>query len=521
MYRSTARAVFFSVILAATILTLSPIARAEGEKCSDILNNSTFVKGSSEINVRWIDQQLAKMKTEPTPEQKLILQAAQTQGLSSLTLNREIIQNHNENYTNIIAIPKVTNQYQSGRCWLFASLNMLRSKLLVEGLVDRSFEFSENYLYFFAMLEKANTALTLTQQAVRKFGNDRGKLLNAINNGTQWVAGDGGTHQWFNFLVQKYGLVPKSAMREASGSFNSGILNADLQKKLMLATEQMRQVVQGAGSDAQIDRALRSIRESALQDVMAILVANLGVPPAEFSFRMQARPRQAQKGSPLVVTDTQVLEFTPQSFAHEFVKYDPSEYVTLFYNPRFPYGQRYEVSGSAMAIEKQPNPEFSYTGLNLPMDRIEQLIMKSIDAGQALYFEADVLNSADFSPASPVKPYSGILHPKLYNNDPVYGFSGSRSLYPARAILDFYRLISANHAMSIRGYDRPDPKAPPIKYLVENSWGEKVGDGGMLHMYREWLHQNVFGVVVRRSMLSQDEQAALLRAPKPVPTSEW
>ena len=526
MFRSSVRIVVLSILLLAAQTMFMSRAHARNDtpqvKCSELLKKSPYVEDSNELDVHWVDQQIKEIKTAPTPEQQVLRQAAQLNGLPPLTLNREIIENHNANYTNVIAIPQVTNQYQSGRCWIFASLNMLRSKLFAEKLVGKDFEFSENYLYFFSLLEKANTTLMVAQQAIKSVGPDRGKLLDAIGVGTSWISGDGGTHQWFNYLVKKYGMVPKSAMQEASGSVNSSVLSEDLQKKLMVATELMRQVVWASDmSPVEINRTLRAIREATLKDVMTILVTNLGTPPAEFTFRMQKPKGKMKKNSPLEVRPSKLQEFTPQSFARDFVKYDPDEYVTLFYNPRFPYGRRYEVRGSAMAIQKDSSPEYSYTGLNLPMERIEQLIMNSIDAGQSLYFEADVMNSADFSPADPTKPNSGILHPKLYNNDPVYGFSGLRSLYPSRAFLDFYRLISATHAMSIRGYDRPDPKAPPIKYLVENSWGDKVGDKGMLHMYREWLHQNVFGIVVRRSLLSKKERDALERKPRLVSTDEW
>lgn len=49
----------------------------------------------------------------------------------------------------------VTNQKKSGRCWLFASLNLLREKIAKEkGLA--SFELSQSYAAFWDKFERAN-----------------------------------------------------------------------------------------------------------------------------------------------------------------------------------------------------------------------------------------------------------------------------------------------------------------------------------------------------------------------------
>ena len=54
---------------------------------------------------------------------------------------------------------KVTSQKKSGRCWLFSSLNLLRSTARTRlGLKD--FEFSQNYVLFWDKFERANFFLT-------------------------------------------------------------------------------------------------------------------------------------------------------------------------------------------------------------------------------------------------------------------------------------------------------------------------------------------------------------------------
>jgi len=49
----------------------------------------------------------------------------------------------------------ITNQRQSGRCWLFASTNIFRIALMQKYGLE-SFELSQAYLFFWDKLEKSN-----------------------------------------------------------------------------------------------------------------------------------------------------------------------------------------------------------------------------------------------------------------------------------------------------------------------------------------------------------------------------
>jgi bleomycin hydrolase len=78
--------------------------------------------------------------------------------ISSLALNREVLRRHNEIFSHKIETKGITNQKKSGRCWLFAGLNILRPKVIENNTLE-SFEFSQNYLAFWDKLEKANCFL--------------------------------------------------------------------------------------------------------------------------------------------------------------------------------------------------------------------------------------------------------------------------------------------------------------------------------------------------------------------------
>ena len=50
---------------------------------------------------------------------------------------------------------KVTNQKSSGRCWLFAALNVVRREVCDKYNLD-NFELSQSYLFFWDKLERMN-----------------------------------------------------------------------------------------------------------------------------------------------------------------------------------------------------------------------------------------------------------------------------------------------------------------------------------------------------------------------------
>ena len=58
--------------------------------------------------------------------------------INKLALNRQIISGEDGNFSHKIKTKGITNQRSSGRCWMFAGLNMMRPKVIHEqGFDDR------------------------------------------------------------------------------------------------------------------------------------------------------------------------------------------------------------------------------------------------------------------------------------------------------------------------------------------------------------------------------------------------
>ena len=142
----------------------------------------------------------------------------------NVLLKTDYTQDKKKTYTNIIDIQsKISDQKLSGRCWIFAFLNIIRYKMIKKYKLTPDFEFSQNYLFFFDKLEKANFYLSYiidtydvsvdTIQSSDKLV----KLVHILDNLTD----DGGCWNVFVNLIEKYGIVPKTNMDDNFHSTNS------------------------------------------------------------------------------------------------------------------------------------------------------------------------------------------------------------------------------------------------------------------------------------------------------------
>ena len=90
-------------------------------------------------------------------------------------------------------------------CRLFAALNAMRIPTM-EKYKLKSFEFSQNYIFFWDKFEKSNYFFNTMIELRETDLNDRTLhwLLQSVN-----LSADGG--QWVHFvnIVEKYGVVPK------------------------------------------------------------------------------------------------------------------------------------------------------------------------------------------------------------------------------------------------------------------------------------------------------------------------
>lgn len=122
--------------------------------------------------------------------------------IPELATNADNLAMIDTHFSHRVTTKGITDQHQSGRCWLFTGLNVLRAQMIEEYDLA-GMEFSQNYLFFYDQLEKSNLFL----QAVIDT-----KHLPMEDRQVEWLfknpLSDGGQFTGVSNLIMKYGVVP-------------------------------------------------------------------------------------------------------------------------------------------------------------------------------------------------------------------------------------------------------------------------------------------------------------------------
>ena len=132
------------------------------------------------------------------------------------------------NFSIDIKTMKVANQKKSGRCWIFAGLNILREEVAKKYDIE-DFELSQNYIAFYDKLEKCNYFLNSVIELSGRDIDDRLLsfiLMRGIEDGGQW--------DMFVNVVKKYGVVPKNTYPETFQSENTKEIDNILNRYLRI-----------------------------------------------------------------------------------------------------------------------------------------------------------------------------------------------------------------------------------------------------------------------------------------------
>ena len=363
-----------------------------------------------------------------------------------------------------------TNQGQSGRCWMFSGLNMFRHSV-IQALNLENFEFSETYLFFWDKLERSNSYL--------RWFIDHPKIESTDIAFTYMVDSymtDGGWWNTFSNLVIKYGLIPKSAMKETWQSNQSEDMNKVMNEHLQSCANFITK-----NRDLP-EKELLKIKEKTIGQIYSILVKFLGEPPKNFSW-----PYTNEENESTIINN-----IDPKMFVDMLLPgIDMNDFIVLSHIPtkELKYKKLYELKYTNNIYEGK-NGQL----INLPMNELVKYAQKSILAGMPVWFAADV--SQDFN------PYHSSLDDKLSDSNLVFG--DTYKFNKGEQIT--FRHLQANHAMSLIGINI-NSKGQPESWQVENSWGfwdnETPGEDGFLYMSHSWFKKNVLEVVIHKNFLSR------------------
>ncbi|KAF3920805.1 hypothetical protein ABW20_dc0107890 [Dactylellina cionopaga] len=437
----------------------------------DLLKNLSFAdqeQASRELTLKsvkkWEDQFLSE------PKNRLALSAVSKNDMKTIIQQPSAIIDDVQVFSDQVSLDgaPMTNQRSSGRCWIFAATSVFRVYLMKKYKLD-SFELSQQYLYFWDKLEKANYFLEQIIETVEEPLDSRivAELLKVpVNDGGQW--------DMIVNLVERYGVVPQKIYPDSYNAMNSRGINTLVTSKLREFALQLRAMSTSGLSAIAIQRA----KATMVNTIYNILVTCFGPPPKPDSkFTWEFRDSQGKFNSH--------GNLTPLSFFKDFVGYDATSHFSLINDPRHEYGKLYTVSRLGNVYGGKP---IRY--VNVDMDTMKAAVVGMIKKDHPVFFGCDVGQFSDSA--------LGIMDTKLY--DYKLAFDTELGLNKAERLL--VKDSKVTHAMTINGVHIVDGK--PVKWKVQNSWGEDKGEKGWFVMTDAWMDQYCYQAVVGPEFVSSE-----------------
>jgi bleomycin hydrolase len=408
---------------------------------------------------------------QQNPTSNLMQNVVTQRDVNEVALNRAVVTGAAHTFSTVLDDWSVTNQARSGRCWMFAGLNMFRAETK-NVLNVKQFEFSQNYLMFWDKLERANFLLEGIIETADRPVDDR-TVAWLLQRGVE----DGGQWDMFVNLVRKHGVVPKTAMPETESSGNSARMNTMLNYQYRQGAKRIRDLY---SAESGLDR-MRASKQQTLNTIYQILCIHLGTPPARLHWQWRDRDSHFQRDGDL----------TPLEFAQKYIVTPMEDYVCVVHDPResSPAGRTFTIQYLGNVVD---GPAIKY--LNLDIELIKQFAQRMLEDGKPVWMGCDT--------GKQMHRDLGLWDAELFNYPGVYGADFSLD----KAARLEYHQTRMTHAMLFTGVDVVDGR--PRRWRVENSWDEKVGDKGFFLMNDSWFAEYMFEIAVPKSYLPADLLAA-------------
>ena len=414
----------------------------------------------------------------------------------NLILKSDYQQNKKQVFKKVINVEaSITDQKNSGRCWLFAFLNIIRFKMIQKYNLLPSFEFSQNYLFFYDKLEKANYYLNfiLENYSVNletlDYNTETIKSIHMLQNLTD----DGGHWNVFVNLIEKYGIIPKSNMDEDFHSSNSNELEIFYDDYLRKCGHKIKTT-----SKNDLAKNKQKILDEMLSECYKILVLFLGEPPSIITWEYYEKKSRNTKTQALKAKS--IANISPLEFYKKYVPYNAKDKICLINYPckQVPFYKLYNVE---MTFNIPGGGEQNF--INVPSNIMIDAVKKSIDNEEAVWV------GIDFDKYISLK--DGFLDKDGFDYEDVFGFTN----YMKKCDALNYRQSGPTHAVVIKGYNFENSKTNG--FLVENSWGEKSGFKGNYYMANSWFEDYTYEVVVDKKCVPQNILDVLNQKPIVLP----
>ena len=412
------------------------------------------------------------------PSNKVAQNAVTNVQLPDLTLNRDLVQDIDDSFSIKLDDWKVTAQMRSGRCWLFATLNLFRVGAMKK-MNLKNFEFSQAHTHFWDKFERSNHLLEAIIETSDRPVDDR-----TIHFLLSDPIGDGGQWNMAMNLVRKHGLVPKTAYPESNSSSATRWMNAELKDILRSSASEIRAIIDGGGT---VEEA-RAHKEKRIADIWRMLCIHLGTPPKTFNWQWRDKDGEFHRNG----------RMTPQQFAAEFVDIEWEDYVCIVNDPRNEYYRTYTVD---FLQNVAGGPPVVY--LNVPSKEMKAITLKLLEDGMPVWMGCDVGKEMDRK--------RGLWDADLFDVEGLYGVEYGMD----KADRLRHNQTMMTHAMLFTGVDVVNGR--PRRWRVENSWGQDTGQKGYYTMNDSWYDQYMFEIAAPKDYLTEKMLEGLETEPVVLP----
>ena len=381
--------------------------------------------------------------------------------LKNSIIKNDVKVNNRFNFEIDIKTMTACNQKASGRCWIFAGLNVLR-EIIAKKCNIKEFELSQSYVAFYDKLEKINYRLENIIELKDKDHDDR-TLAHILSEGIQ----DGGQWDMFVNIVKKYGIVPKDVFDETYQSSNTRNMNEIINTKIRKFASDVHKI--------NCEEEIRDLKEKTLDELYLFLCINYGVPCEKFDFEYVDKVGKYHL----------VGEYTPISFFNEFIGNSIDEYISIINAPTLdkPFNNVFTVKYVGNVIDGK---EIEY--LNLSIEDFKEIVIKQLKDNELVWFGCDCGKYSNDL---------GIWDDKIFDYKKSFGLD----LEMDKADMLNYKVSAMDHAMVISGISFKNEKVN--KWKIVNSWGTEKGNNGYYVMSDSWFDKFVYQAVVNKKYLNE------------------
>ena len=355
-----------------------------------------------------------------------------------------------------IPVTSVKDQYRSGTCWSFSGLGFLEAEMLRLGKPE--VDLSEMFIVYHAYSDKAVKYVRL--------------------QGSLSFSAGGAFHDVTN-VIRKYGIVPE----EVYTGLNYGEekhVHGELDRVLL---ENVKAVVENP------NKKISTVWQESLNNTLDNYFGEL---PEKFNY----------KGK----------EYTPQSFASEFIGLNMDDYVEISSYTHHPFYSKF-------IIEVPDNWSWDEV-YNVPVNELDEIIDNAINTGFTVAWAADV-SEKGFSTSQkgvaviPVIDKVNMTDAEISKWEKQKEKEKNEELYKLskpgleKVITQEIRQIdfdnhqtTDDHGMVIVGTAKD--QVGNLYYKVKNSWGDYNDFGGYFYASKPYIKYKTMSVMVHKDAIPKN-----------------